>query len=118
MFTSSQYLIGGTSTRCSFCNKPLNSRDGYIEFWRASNGAHFCSEFCADDAEEAQFLKHRAVQSLAVPTVTSSTAVRAENLIRLDLVTESLTVSGDGGIPSFLAEPAWLAVQVQELPCG
>ena len=35
-------------------------RDGYVEFWRTSAGQHFCSEFCADDAEEALFRKRRA----------------------------------------------------------
>ena len=39
-------LIGGPSDVLIF------------EFWRASNGDHFCSEFCADDAEEADFRKH------------------------------------------------------------
>ncbi|MET0500339.1 MAG: hypothetical protein ABW172_02320, partial [Candidatus Binatia bacterium] len=45
-------------------------------------------------------------------------AVRAENLIRLDLVTELLTVGRDDRTSTVLAEPAWLALQVQELPCG
>ena len=55
MLTTSKYIMHGSSTRCTFCNKPFCSRDGYVELWRASNGEHFCSEFCADDAEEAQF---------------------------------------------------------------
>lgn len=75
MVTSSRYLISGTPNRCSFCNKPLSFRDGYVEFWRASNGAHFCSEFCADDAEEAQFQKHRAAPSFTTSMVTRSTAL-------------------------------------------
>jgi hypothetical protein len=60
MVTSSRYLVIRSSALCAFCNKPFHSRDGYIEFWRTSDGHHFCSEFCADDAEEAQFRKRRA----------------------------------------------------------
>ena len=57
MVTSSKYLTTESSTRCAFCDKPFRPRDGYFEFWRTSDGHHFCSEFCADDAEEAQFQK-------------------------------------------------------------
>jgi hypothetical protein len=55
MLTTSKYIMHGSSTRCTFCNKPFCFRDGYVELWRTANGEHFCSEFCADDAEEAQF---------------------------------------------------------------
>jgi hypothetical protein len=58
MVTSSRYLIIDSPNRCVFCNQPFRFRNGYFEFWRASNGDHFCSEFCADDAEEADFRKH------------------------------------------------------------
>jgi hypothetical protein len=60
MVTSSRWLMTGSPTRCAFCNQPFHLREGYVEFWRTSEGHHFCSEFCADDAEEAQFRKHRA----------------------------------------------------------
>jgi hypothetical protein len=60
MVTSSRFLMTESSTRCAFCNEPFPSRDGYDEFWRTSDGRHFCSEFCADDAEEVQFQKRRA----------------------------------------------------------
>jgi ribosomal protein L24E len=43
-----------------FCGEPFRPRDGYVEVWRTSAGQHFCSEFCADDAEEAQFRRRRA----------------------------------------------------------
>jgi hypothetical protein len=61
MVTSSRYLMTASPARCVFCNEPFRSRDGYAEFWRASNGDHFCSEFCADDAEEAHFRKRHSV---------------------------------------------------------
>jgi hypothetical protein len=60
MVISSRYLVTRASTLCTFCNRPFHSRDGYVEFWRTSDGRHFCSEFCADDAEEAQFRKRHA----------------------------------------------------------
>ena len=55
MLTSSRYLVTGSPTRCAFCNNPFASLDGSTESWRASDGRHVCSEFCADDAEEAAF---------------------------------------------------------------
>ena len=60
MLTTSKYIMSGGSTRCAFCKRPFCSQDGYVEFWRASNGEHFCSEFCADDAEEARFCNQHA----------------------------------------------------------
>ena len=74
MVTSSRYLMTESSTRCAFCNKPFCPRDGHVEFWRTSEGHHFCSEFCADDAEEAQFQK-RHTAPLCV-TETSSALIR------------------------------------------
>jgi stearoyl-CoA desaturase (delta-9 desaturase) len=57
--------------------------------------------------------------NLAAPRrVRSIKPVCTENLVRLDLVTESLTVGRDGGAPPVFAEPAWLALQVQEPACG
>jgi len=61
MLTSSRYLINGSPFHCMFCGQPFRPRDGYVEFWRSSTGHHFCSEFCADDAEEAHFRKRRAI---------------------------------------------------------
>jgi len=64
MVTSSRFLMGVSPTHCSFCGEPLPSRDGHIESWRASDGRHFCSEFCADDAEEAQFQTRANLRSM------------------------------------------------------
>ena len=64
MLTSSRYLTAVSAARCSFCNRPFRSRDGYFEFWRTSNGRHFCSEFWADDAEEAHFREHHTHQAI------------------------------------------------------
>ena len=42
-------------TRCAFCRKLLPVSDGQVLAWRSANGLFFCTEFCADDAEEALF---------------------------------------------------------------
>src|SRR5215831_16421465 len=73
MLTSSRYLINGSPRCCMFCGEPFRPRDGYVEFWRTSAGQHFCSEFCADDAEEAQFRKRRAAPPASAALVTGST---------------------------------------------
>lgn len=65
MLTSSRYLVNGSPRCCMFCGEPFRPRDGYVEFWRTSAGQHFCSEFCADDAEEALFRRRRAAVSAA-----------------------------------------------------
>ena len=59
MLTSSRYLMNGSPRCCMFCGEAFRPRDGYVEFWRTSAGQHFCSEFCADDAEEALFRMRR-----------------------------------------------------------
>jgi hypothetical protein len=59
MVTTSRYLMNGSPVRCTFCHEPFRCRDGHVEAWRTSSGQYFCSEFCADDAEEAQFQKKR-----------------------------------------------------------
>ena len=56
-----------------FCGEPFPLRDGYVEFWRASSGHHFCSEFCADDAEEAQFVKSHVTEAVGTSSVNGST---------------------------------------------
>jgi hypothetical protein len=66
MVTSSRYLHNSGPTCCAFCERPFRSRNGEVEFWRASNGDHFCSEFCADDAEEANFRRRRAAAAAKV----------------------------------------------------
>ena len=63
MLMTSKYILHGISTRCAFCDKPLSVRDGYMEFWRSANGEHFCSEFCADDADEARFRMQHAISA-------------------------------------------------------
>jgi hypothetical protein len=58
MLVSSRYLQHGAPPRCAFCGQPFPLVDGHAQAWRSSTGHYFCSEFCADDAEEAAF-RHR-----------------------------------------------------------
>jgi hypothetical protein len=73
MLTSSRYLMNGSPRCCMFCGEPFRARDGYVEFWRTSAGQHFCSEFCADDAEEALFRMRRAGASGRTALIAGAT---------------------------------------------
>jgi hypothetical protein len=80
MVTSSRYVTTANTTRCAFCSKPFRRNDGVLEFWRTSDGRHFCSEFCADDADEAQFQKHHGPQtSLGAGLIRSAPAAFVES---------------------------------------
>jgi hypothetical protein len=57
MSTYSQHT--GAPARCAFCAKPLPILNGEPQIWRDTTGQFFCNEFCADDAEEARFYRHR-----------------------------------------------------------
>jgi hypothetical protein len=48
--------------KCAFCGQPLRISDGRVECWRSSTGSFFCTEFCADDAEEAAFQSRSPAQ--------------------------------------------------------
>jgi hypothetical protein len=55
MSPNSYYLRKGAPTKCVRCGQPFRIVDHHMECWRSSNGEFFCSEFCAEDAEEAAF---------------------------------------------------------------
>jgi hypothetical protein len=40
---------------CAFCGQPFKMHDNRIDAWRSTSGILYCSEFCADDEEEARF---------------------------------------------------------------
>jgi hypothetical protein len=44
---------------CSFCNTRLRVQQGQVQGWRSTNGRWFCTEFCADDADELAFQRRR-----------------------------------------------------------
>ncbi len=38
---------------CAFCGQPLAQHNGHLYAWHSTSGKLYCSEFCADDEEEA-----------------------------------------------------------------
>ena len=75
MLTSSRFLTSAGPRCCMFCGEPFRPRDGYVEVWRTSAGQHFCSEFWADDAEEAQFRRRRAAPAAVAAHIAGSTHI-------------------------------------------
>ena len=59
MLDGSRYLAQSAPARCAHCGQSLPREGAHIACWRAPDGQYFCSEFCADDAEEAAFQKVR-----------------------------------------------------------
>ena len=47
-----RFAIQNAPSRCAYCGQPFK-QDLYA--WRSSSGKLYCSEFCADDEEEATF---------------------------------------------------------------
>jgi hypothetical protein len=45
--------IDGASMRCPHCRQPLPTRDNRMEAWRGASGELYCSELCAEKAEQA-----------------------------------------------------------------
>jgi hypothetical protein len=46
-------------TACAFCGQPFKVHDNHVAAWRSTSGNLYCSEFCADDEEEAAFRERR-----------------------------------------------------------
>src|SRR6202011_3288748 len=92
-FTPPAQFVAAEATCTCAGLSAAESRDGYVEFWRAANGEQFCSEFCADDAEEARFrVQHTAPSSGA----TGATATHSAQLrIRRDGA-RTVTLAGPG----------------------
>jgi hypothetical protein len=44
---------------CQHCGDPLPIKDGVLTAWRSTSGAFFCNEWCAEDAEEANWRNRR-----------------------------------------------------------
>ena len=42
-------------TSCAHCGQPLMQKENELFAWRSTTGKLYCSEFCADDEEEATF---------------------------------------------------------------
>jgi hypothetical protein len=46
-------------TNCAYCGQPFKQKENYLYAWRSTSGKLYCSEFCADDEEEATFQNSR-----------------------------------------------------------
>jgi hypothetical protein len=42
-------------TNCAYCGQPFKQKENHLFAWRSTSGKLYCSEFCADDEEEATF---------------------------------------------------------------
>ena len=59
MFANCYEFKMGTQITCAACGQRLRITGDRVECWRNSEGRLFCNEFCADDAEEAEFQSRR-----------------------------------------------------------
>ena len=62
MVVVSHLAIQTSPGRCAYCGQRLE-QDLYA--WRSSSGKLYCSEFCADDEEEANFQDMRRASHCA-----------------------------------------------------
>jgi hypothetical protein len=56
MVVVGRFAIENSPSRCAYCGQPFKQ---HLYAWRSSSGKPYCSEFCADDEEEANFQKMR-----------------------------------------------------------
>jgi hypothetical protein len=56
MVMISRFATQNSSSRCAYCGQPFKE---HLYAWRSSSGKLYCSEFCADDEEEADFQNRR-----------------------------------------------------------
>jgi hypothetical protein len=56
MVVVSHLAIQTAPSRCTYCGQPFKQ---HLYAWRSSSGKLYCSEFCADDEEEANFQNMR-----------------------------------------------------------
>ena len=51
-----RFAIQNSPSHCAYCGQPFKQ---HLYAWRSSSGKLYCSEFCADDEEEADFQNMR-----------------------------------------------------------
>ena len=51
----SRFAIQNPPHSCVHCGQPFKQKENHLYAWRSSSGKLYCSEFCADDEEEATF---------------------------------------------------------------
>ena len=59
MLIDTHDVVHEAPTVCAHCGRTFHVVNDHVECWRSSNGKFFCSEFCADDAEEKAFCARR-----------------------------------------------------------
>jgi hypothetical protein len=55
----SRFAIQNPPSSCAYCGQPFKQKENHLYAWRSSSGKLYCSEFCADDEEEATFQNMR-----------------------------------------------------------
>jgi len=56
MAVVSRFAIQNPPSSCAYCGQCFKQKE---TAWRSSSGKMYCSEFCADDEEEAAFQNMR-----------------------------------------------------------
>jgi hypothetical protein len=46
-------IINSVPMKCAHCRRPLPIWDSHVEGWRGRSGRLYCSELCAENAEQA-----------------------------------------------------------------
>jgi hypothetical protein len=64
MSVVSRLAIQSPPSRCAYCGQPFKQKESRLNAWRSSSGKLYCSEFCADDEEEASFQNMRRVTAI------------------------------------------------------
>jgi hypothetical protein len=59
MGVTSRFAIQTPPSSCAYCRQPFKQKETHLYAWRSSSGKLYCSEFCADDEEEAIFQNMR-----------------------------------------------------------
>jgi hypothetical protein len=59
MTAISRFAIQRPPSTCAHCGEPFKEKENHLYAWRSSSGKLYCSEFCADDEEEATFQNMR-----------------------------------------------------------
>ena len=59
MAVVSRFAIQNPPSSCAYCGQPFEQKENDLYAWRSSSGKLYCSEFCADDEEEAAFQNMR-----------------------------------------------------------
>ena len=82
---------------CAFCGEPFRRGQENAEIWRSTTGECFCSEFCADDAEEASFQNKRKQLTLSSTIGTDYASASTHNILAAPAGTPDVSIGQAGG---------------------